>query len=304
MKRLAVTGGTGFIGGHLITALRERGDHVTALTRDPERARARLPPPVELLKWDGRDERVSLGGADVVVHLAGEQAVGRRWTPGLKAAIFESRVLGAEAIVSAIERAEPRPKVLLCASGVGYYGARGDEPVDEKTTEPGTDFLAQVCVAWERAAMRAEGLGCRVVRLRFGVVLGRGGGALTEMAMPFRMYVGGPLGTGKQVFSWIHLRDAVHAILLCIDDETISGPVNVTSPSAVTNEELARAMGKALHRPSFVRAPAFALRARFGEGADPILTGQRAAPSVLEAHGFQWAHPTVSDALEDALGPE
>lgn len=300
MKRIAVTGGTGFLGGHMVRTMVARGDSVTVLTRDAASAERRLPSGVRALSWDARSRSVALGEQDAVVHLAGEQAVGRRWTKELKREIFESRVESTKALVGAIERMERRPKVLVSASGVGYYGARGSEPIDERGSA-GTDFLAQVSVAWESAAEQAEALGVRVVRLRFGVIFGKDGGALGEMTKPFRMFVGGPLGTGKQVFSWIHVDDAVSAALLCIDDEAISGPVNVTSPYAVTNEELSHALGRALGRPSSLNVPAFALRLRFGEGADPILTGQRAVPTVLTQHGFGYRYPTVDEALADAL---
>lgn len=300
MMRIAITGGTGFLGGHIVRATVARGDHVTVLTRSAESARTRLPPGVRALSWDARSSSVELGEQDAIVHLAGEQAVDRRWTKGLKREILESRVESTKAIVGAIERMATRPKVLVSASGVGYYGARGSEPIDESGSS-GTDFLAQVSVAWEEAAREAEALGVRVVRLRFGVIFGKDGGALGEMAKPFRMFVGGPLGTGKQMFSWVHVEDALGAALLCIDDETISGPVNVTSPYAVTNEELSHALGRALGRPSSLHVPAFALRLLFGEGADPILTGQRAVPGVLSRHGFQYRYPTVDAALAEAL---
>lgn len=300
MKRIVVTGGTGFVGRHLVRALAARGDEVTVLTRDATSSARRLPPGVRAVSWDARSDEVELGGAFAVVHLLGEPAVGRRWTRALKREIEESRVESTRGLVRALEKATPRPAVLVSASGVGYYGVLGDEPIDERGP-PGRDFLARVCVEWERAADAAEGLGVRVVKLRFGVVIGRDGGALEVMAMPFRMFVGGPLGTGKQRFSWVQVEDAVAAALLCLDDASISGPVNVTAPDAVTNAELSHALGRALHRPSSLPVPALALRLRFGEGADPILTGQRAVPRVLAEHGFVHRYPDIDAALAEAL---
>jgi uncharacterized protein (TIGR01777 family) len=218
----------------------------------------------------------------------------------VKREIMDSRVRSTESIVRAIDRAARRPTVLVCASGVGYYGAR-DEPVDE-TGPPGTDFLAQVTIAWEAAAKRAESLGVRVVSARLGIVLGRNGGALEQMAVPFRMFVGGPIGSGKQPVSWVHLDDAVGILLRAIDDDSISGPVNVVAPNVVTNEELSSAIGKALRRPSAFRVPELALRIRFGEGADPLVTGQRALPKILLAKAYPFRFPHLAEALAEALG--
>lgn len=304
MKRVAVSGATGFIGRRVVEALHARGDQVTALTRDPAHAEAMLPAGTRFT-WFNHDQRARAPVADIeadaIVHLAGERAVGMRWTSGAKKEIMKSRVRTTELIVDAVERSAHRPSVLVCASGVDFYGDRGAEPVDERAG-PGKGFLTEVTEAWEGAAMQAEALGVRVVRMRFGIVFGRGGGALTEMAMPFRMYVGGPIGTGEQYVSWVHLHDAVRAILLCLDDSGIRGPVNVTSPNSVTNAELAAAIGKTLNRPSSLRVPALALRVRFGEGADPILTGRIAVPGVLANKGFSWKYPNVEDAVAEALG--
>jgi uncharacterized protein (TIGR01777 family) len=304
MKRIAVSGATGFIGRRVVEALHARGDQVTALTRDPAHAQAALPAGTRFT-WFNHDKRARAPVADIdadaIVHLAGERAVGLRWTSGAKKEIKGSRVRTTELIVEAIERSAHKPSVLVCASGVDFYGDRGADPVDERAG-PGKGFLAEVTEAWEGAAMKAEALGVRVVRTRFGIVLGRGGGALTEMAMPFRMYMGGPIGSGDQYVSWVHLHDAVRAILLCIDNDAIRGPVNVTSPNSVTNAALATAIGKVMNRPSSLRVPAFALRVRFGEGADPILTGRNAVPGVLTSKGFSWEYSNVEDAVKEALG--
>jgi hypothetical protein len=190
----------------------------------------------------------------------------------------------------------------LCASAVGYYGARDAGEELTEASPAGSDFLAELTRQWEAAAKTAEELGVRVVRARFGIVLGAGGGALEQMAMPFRMLAGGPIGNGKQVVSWISLEDAVRALCHLLDDDSISGAVNVVAPHPVSNGELSDAIGKELGKPSWLRVPAAALRLRFGEGAEPLLTGQRVRPVVLEQAGFSWHHPDIGSALSAALG--
>jgi uncharacterized protein (TIGR01777 family) len=304
MSRIVVSGATGFVGKSLSRALVEKGHEVVALTRDPARAGGALPSGVRAERWDpGTDSKTVPGvdGAYAVVHLAGEPAVGQRWSERVKREIMDSRVKSAELLVNAIERASVRPKVLVSSSGVGYYGPHGDEALHEKAPA-GADYLARVTIAWEGAAVRAEALGVRVVRTRFGIIFGKNGGALVEMVKPFKLFVGGPIGSGKQIVSWIHLDDAVSALMLCLEDQTISGAVNVVSPNAVPNEELAQRIGAILKRPSAIAVPEVALRIRFGEGADPLITGQRAIPAVLQAKGFSWRYPEMKAALEDALG--
>jgi hypothetical protein len=303
MQKIMISGGTGFIGRAVVTALATRGDHVTVLTRDPSRAKATAPSRVHFEAWDGNrlPSSDSIADADAVIHLAGEQAVGKRWTDQKKKEIMDSRVHGTEHLVTAMELAPRRPRVFVCASAIGYYGAHGDEALDE-TAPAGSDFLARVTVAWEAAASRAESLGVRVVRTRFGVVLGREGGALVEMVKPFKLFVGGPIASGRQLVSWVHVDDVVGAILLALDDERMRGPVNVTAPNAVTNAELSKVIGKVLHRPSALRAPETALRIAFGEGADPLVTGQRAVPTVLEHLGYEFKYVSVEGAVKQAVG--
>jgi uncharacterized protein (TIGR01777 family) len=302
MVRVVLSGATGFIGRQVLGALKKRGDAVTVLTRDPARARALEGEGVRLARWDAMEDAPLdvISACDAVIHLAGEPAVGARWTDSVKQKIRDSRVKSTEAIVRAVERAAERPAVFVCASAVGYYGAHGDEPLDE-TAAPGEDFLAQVTVEWERAALRAEALGVRVVRARFGIVLGRGGGALTEMVKPFKLFVGGPIASGRQVVSWVHLDDVVGALLRAVDDSSLRGAMNVTAPNAVPNEELSKKIGAVLHRPSVFRVPEVALRLRFGEGADPLVTGVRAVPSALEHAGYVFEYASVDAALEDVL---
>jgi uncharacterized protein (TIGR01777 family) len=303
MAKVVVSGATGFVGRRLVDMLVARGDRVTALTRDPARARPIVNAGAELEQWDVAKPETRLAcieGADAIVHLAGERAVGIRWTDATKREIMDSRVKSTELLVAAMERATAKPKAFVCASGVGYYGPRGNEPLDE-STPPGDDFLARVTIAWETAAQRAESLGVRVVRARLGIVFGRGGGALAQMAVPFKLFVGGPIASGEQVVSWIHLDDAASIFARCIDDASISGPVNVVTPNALTNAELSSAIGHALHRPSAFRVPEAALRIRFGEGADPLVTGQRAVPGVLVEKRFEWKFARIEDALAESL---
>ncbi len=302
--RVAITGGTGFIGTHLVRALCARGDAVTVLTRRPESV-ARLGDGVMGAVWDpakAGDWFEVLSDQDALVHLAGEQAVGVRWTEAAKRRIHDSRVDSTRLLVEAIAANEKRPRVFVCASGINIYGARpGDEEVDEQGST-GDDFLARVAVDWEEAARGAEALDVRVVSTRFGVVLARDGGALEQLALPFKLFAGGPIGSGKQVVSWVHIDDVVGIVLRCLDDESIQGGVNVVAPRAVTSAELSRAIGKALGRPSWLKVPAAALKVRFGEGAGPLVTGQRVVPRVMQEHGYCWHYPELAPALEQALG--
>jgi uncharacterized protein len=299
--KILVTGGTGFIGRHLAGALLARGDSVRLPTRSPRSAE--VPEGAEVVAWDpdASDWYDMVDGQDAVVHLAGEPVVGVRWTDSVKAEVEASRVRSTERLVEAMWRAKERPKVFISGSGVGYYGHRGDAPLDEQS-EGGGDFLALVCKHWEAAAQKAEDLGIRVVRTRFGVVFGRGGGALSEMVKPFKAFVGGPIGSGRQVVSWVHMEDVVGILVRALGDPALQGAINVTAPSPVTNGELSRALGEVLGRPSFVRVPEFALRLRFGEGADPLLTGQRALPKVMQDAGYVWVYPEARAALVEALG--
>jgi uncharacterized protein len=305
-EKIVVTGGTGYVGRALVRRLATRGSRVTVLSRG-----GRLPPEIAELPgvrgaaWDptgAGDWHAELEGARGVVHLAGRQAVGARYTARVKRDIRESRIQSTEALVAAIERVSERPRVLVCASGVGYFGGHAEDhaPLDE-SAPPGDDFLASVCVDWEARARGAERLGVRVVSTRFGTVMGRGDGPLAVMALPFKLFGGGPISHGRQIFCWVHLEDALSAIELALDDERVTGPVNVAAPNASTFGEAARLIARNLHRPSWLPAPAFALRALFGEGAAPILTGQRATPAKLTALGFSFRYPTLDVALAEAL---
>jgi uncharacterized protein (TIGR01777 family) len=297
--RVTVTGATGLVGTRLVRALRERGDDVTALSRNPERARSSLG--IEAAGWRPESEPApadALAGRDGVVHLAGEN-LAQRWDDDVKQRVHTSRELGTRNLVAGLRAAEPRPAALVSASGVDYYGQRGDEPVTEKEP-PGDGFLAQVCVAWEREATAAEELGMRVVRLRTAVALDKNGGALAKMLPFFRLGIGGPVAGGRQYLPWIHVDDLVRMYLAALDDPAWTGPINAAAPDPPTNREFSRALGRALHRPAIAPVPAFAIRLLYGEMADIVLQGRRAVPDRARALGFTYAHPNLDEALRSA----
>ena len=285
--RVLLTGGTGFIGRALIAALVDRRDEVVVVSRHAKAG---------AVGWDAIEAEV--GRADAVVHLAGEPVADRRWTAERLESIRTSRVESTARVARAILKAARKPRVFVSGSAVGYYGMRSDGAVLDETSPPSDDVLAQIVVAWEAAAAPARTV-TRVVHPRTGVVLERGGGALARMAPPFEMFVGGPLGSGKQWVSWVHLRDEVRALLFALDHEALTGPFNVTAPEPVDMHHFAKALGHALHRPSVMRVPAAALRLALGSGlAEVLLTGQRALPRSLLAAGFTFEFSRVDQALE------
>jgi len=302
MLRIVLTGATGFIGSKVLDRLLARGDSVTALTRDVPVAA--MPAGVRWVKWEPRENGAwqrELDGHDAVIHLAGETAAGRRYNDAVRKEILASRVEPTERIVAAMAKVPSPPRVLVCASGVGYYGPHEDRAPLDENSPPGSDFLAQVCLAWEAAARSAEGLGARVVSGRIGFVLGHGG-ALSKMLPIFKSFVGGTLGDGKQMVSWVHVDDVVGAFLHAVDTATLRGAMNVVAPHAVDNAELTAELGRVLGRPALLPAPGFALRALFGDGAEPLLTGQHVVPRALLEHGYRFQFTELSVALADLLG--
>ncbi|MEA2348397.1 MAG: uncharacterized protein QOG62_2184 [Thermoleophilaceae bacterium] len=299
--RIVVTGATGTIGPALVKELEARGDEVVALVRDPAKGRRLLG--VESVAWTHPKlevaPREAIEGADAVVNLLGEP-VAQRWTEEAKHEIHSSRVLGTRNLVEGIALADRRPKVLVSGSATGWYGARGDEKVDE-TTPAARDYLAQVTVDWEHEARRAEDLGLRVVLTRTGVVLSPDGGALAKMLPPFKLGVGGPVAGGKQYMPWIHVDDVVGAILFSIDNDEASGPINLSAPTPVTNAEFSKALGRVLKRPAFAPVPAFAIKALYGEMSEIVTTGARAVPRRLEELGYTFRQPELEAALRAAL---
>jgi uncharacterized protein (TIGR01777 family) len=308
-KRIVIAGGSGFVGRRLVRRLLGRKDLVTVLSRNPVAARSALPEAVRIAGYTPNTEGPwfdELAQTDAVVSLAGEQVVGVRWSSAKKKEFEDSRIGTNHMLVKAIERIpkKHRPKMIFGASGVGYYGPHGPTEQIDETGTPGRDYMALLAQRWEEALAPAAALGVRVVRGRFGIVLGKGGGAIEKMARPFRMHVGGPIGSGQQMVSWVHIDDVCGMILFAIDKEELSGPMNVTAPSAVNMDQFCEAIGVILHRRSYLRVPEGAVKALFGEGAEPLLTGVRARPKVAEAMGYEFQYPELLSALESVLGPD
>jgi uncharacterized protein (TIGR01777 family) len=295
--RVAITGATGFIGRALCAELARRGHQVIALTRDSERARATLPG-VEALDWSGEQPAV-LPPVEAVVNLAGESVAGR-WTAEQKQRIRDSRVEGTRRLVEAINRAEQEPAALVSASAVGYYGDRGEETLTEESP-PGAGFLADVCREWEAEAARAETAGTRVTCLRLGIVLDRDGGALEQMLLPFRLGIGGPMGNGQQWMPWVHRADVIGLILFALESTAVTGALNATAPEPARNRDFGRALGRVLHRPALLPAPAFALRLLLGEFAGEILASRRVVPERAQSLGYSFQYPRLEPALRAIL---
>jgi uncharacterized protein (TIGR01777 family) len=302
--RVLITGATGTIGLALADALRERGDTVVALSRDPERGQRVLGDDAEVHAWARPTEESppleALRGTDAVVHLLGEP-VAQRWTEQARQSIRDSRVLSTRLLVSALETLPDgeRPGALVSQSAVGFYGPRGDAPLDEQTPA-GDDFLAGVVVDWELEAQRASSA-VRVACTRTGVVLSPSGGALAKMLPFFRLGIGGPIAGGQQYVPWIHLEDVVGALLCCVDSDGAAGPVNVTGPNPVTNAELSRALGRVLGRPAVLPVPGIAVKLLYGDMAEVVTTGQRVVPARLRQLGYEFRHPELEEALHDVL---
>jgi uncharacterized protein len=296
---IVVAGGSGFIGRRLIQTLQQTGHAVVVLTRGSHTAMERLPSGVRAVTWEGAWEP-EVQAADAVVNLAGASIGGGRWTESRKRALVDSRLRTTEAIVRALATAK-RPTALISASGIDYYGDHpGDETLDEQAPA-GASFLARLCVRWEDAARQAEPSGVRVVQVRTGFCVGRGAPALRLLALPFRFFAGGPLGSGRQWFTWIHLEDLVNLYVLAIENDSLSGPLNAVAPHVPRERDVARAIGQALHRPTWAPAPEFALRLVLGEMADLLLHGRRAIPARAQAAGYEFRYPAIGPALEQAL---
>lgn len=292
--KILLTGGTGFVGKRTLNELVAKGHGVTVVTRHPEKQRTARAG----VKFTGWFPQVEGHGA--VVHLSGEPLFGKRWNEERQREFRASRVDSTRRLVEAMGKAEKRPSVFVCASAIGYYGDRGEERLSE-TSAPGDDFMAEVCKDWERAALDAEALGVRVVCIRIGVVLGPKGGALAQMLPPFKLGLGGPIGSGAQWFSWVHIADLAGLIVHAIGDTSVRGVLLGTAPEPVTNKEFTRTLGRVLGRPTILPIPPFALRLRFGKAADVMLASQRCVPEATLASGFTYRFPELEGALREII---
>ncbi|MFO0561141.1 MAG: TIGR01777 family oxidoreductase [Polyangiales bacterium] len=305
--KVVVTGGTGFIGRRLVSALAARGDELCLFARDPARALSGAGAgAIRAERWDTESSEGSwqraLSGVDAVIHLAGEPINSRRWNDAQRARILDSRVNGTRNLVTAIARlpSSERPKAFISASGVDYYGDTGD---DEKTEDSprGSTFLSDVCVAWEREALIAREHGLRVSCARTGIVLGEGGGAFEQMLLPFKLFVGGPVGGGAQWFPWLHSEDMVAMYVRALDDQAFCAPFNAVTES-VRMRDFAKALGAVLRRPSWLPVPKFALSVALGAMGEVVAESKRVSPAFLRSIAFEWKHPSLDGALRAALG--
>lgn len=306
--RIIISGGSGLIGRALTGEFDRQGHEVMVLSRSPGRVSG-LPGGAQALAWDGRSASgwgASADGSDVIINLAGaslagENLTGIRWTNKRKQTILDSRVNAGKAVMEAITAARSKPRLLLQASAVGYYGPLDEQPVSEEQPK-GDGFLADVCQAWEDSTTAVEALGVRRIVMRLGVVLAPGNPVLDYLALPFRMFVGGPLGDGEQYFPWLHIDDVLGAVHLFIQDESCRGVYNLTAPGAVDNKTLAKTLGLVLKRPSWLPLPAFAMKLALGEVSSMMLDGQNVVPERLGVAGYNFVQPEIEGALRAALG--
>lgn len=304
--KIAISGATGFVGSPLVKRLHKEGHRILVLTRNPNSAQRVFPPSVfENLEIIAYTPGVSgawqnaIAGCDAVVNLAGEPIAEERWTPERKQELLNSRKLSTQKIVEAIAKANPRPTVLVNASAIGYYGTSETATFDENSP-PGQDFLSQICQEWEGEAGKVKDVGVRLVILRFGIVLGNGG-ALGKMITPFKLFAGGPIGSGRQWFSWIHIDDIVSLIIQALTKQTMDGVYNATAPNPVRMNDLSTTMGEVMNRPSWLPVPSFALEAMLGDGAKVVLEGQQVLPKHTLESGFQYQYTNLESALRQIL---
>ncbi len=304
--KIAITGATGFVGSRLIPQLHQAGHSLILLVRNPDKARRLFPPsqfqPLEIVPYQATSAgswQAQINGCDAVINLAGEP-ISERWSPDYKKAILASRQIGTQKIVEAIANADQKPTVLINASAIGYYGTSETETFQE-TSPAGNDFLAQVCQTWEDEAQKVTAFGVRLVILRLGVVLGENGGALAKMLPPFKLFAGGPIGSGQQWFSWIDQDDLVNLIQFALEHREMQGTYNATAPNPVRMNEFCHELGAVLQRPSWLPVPDFALELLLGEAAKLVLEGQQVLPQATQSLGFEYQYPTVGSSLRKIL---
>jgi len=308
---IVITGATGVIGSEVARRLIKSGRKVVLLARSPQAAAAKVPGAAAYVRWDSDmtdgEWTASIDGAQAVIHLAGRPLLETRWTEQHKVACYDSRINSTHALVAAMASAAVKPKAFVSSSAIGYYGSfeRCEDTLTlTETAPPGKDFLAKICFDWEKEATPAEKLGVRVVLLRTGIVLSTKGGMLQKMMTPFNYYIGGPVGSGNQCLSWIHLDDEVSIILEALDNTAWSGPVNAVSPEPASMKAFADTLGAVMHRPSLLPVPKLAVQVLMGEGAEYAVKGQKVSPEFLKQHGFQFAWPQLSEALADLVSRE
>jgi len=306
-KKIVITGATGLLGPAIFAQLKKEAHEVIIFARNPDGAKSKLPGAAQYLKWstDSTDGewKTALEGTDVLIHLAGVP-VAERWSEEYKKEIYDSRILGTRNLVEAMAELKKKPEVFISSSAIGYYGTQAQSPDVPALTESspaGSDFLAKVCVDWEAEAMKAESFGVRTALIRTGIVLSTKGGALGKMLMPFKFFVGGPLGTGQQWVSWIHIDDETEIFLYPMRNPSARGAINAVAPTPVTMQTFAEAVGRALSRPSLFPVPKFVLQAMLGEAADAVGEGQKVIPDMLLKNGFTFRFPEIDTAVRDLL---
>lgn len=297
-KQILITGGTGFIGTHLSEILMRDGHYLTIVTRSPEAHKSEEAKNQKFISWDELSS--VMDSIDVVINMAGENLFGQRWTPEVKEKLYNSRIQTTRKLVDAIRASVSKPEVFISTSGVNYYGDSGDEVITEES-EPGEDFLANLCIDWEKEAEQAAELGVRVVIARFGIVLEKNGGVIEKMKLPFKLFVGGPVGPGDQYMPWIHMEDLCSILVYAMENEHLAGPLNACSPEPVTMNEFADALGEVINRPSFFRVPEFVLDIVLGEAAVPVTGSLRVQPKVLQKSGFEFEYDDIGTALADIM---
>jgi hypothetical protein len=302
-KKVIITGASGLIGRQLFKELLNRGDEITIFARDPASAKQQLPGAKDYVKWDYLELdpwQKMVDGKNAIIHLAGANISGKRWTEKYKKEILESRIISTQNLIKAIGNSNNKPECFIISSAVGYYGDAGNETLTEASPS-GNDFLSKVCTKWELESHKVDELGIRRVNVRTGVVISADGGALKKMLLPFKFFVGGPLGNGKQWFPWLHIDDIIRIYLFALDNPNIQGPLNAVSPGLITMKNFAENIGEVLHRPSIFSVPKIILKIIIGETAEPILASQRVIPEKLLQSGFKFKFENIENALTDLL---